>query len=405
MKCNVLWVSTVPPVKTLAHAGGVNFRQDFYRIANDSRFNVFIVSKADINAKDEIEEELKWVKHEIFYTGKSFKEMAHKIINLESKYNLWNRNAGLISNYCEQGIIKSCREVKSHFNPDIVILEWTDAVVLVESIKKIFPGAKYLAKEHDVTYIGYGRKKDYYTGIKHLIWTIKYTNEKKVELKALKACDVVVPHNPDNFDVLESDGVKREKLYWYVPYYKNMGNCVRHPNKRDILFYGAMARPENYLSCQWFVEKVMPLLTEYDVRFVVLGSNPPDEIKNLESNNIHITGFVEDTKPFFEESMCFVAPLVLGAGIKIKVLEAISSGITVLTNDLGIEGIRATDRVHFFLCKEAEEYAKVIKQIITNEVDVNEMEINARKLSKEYDTELSFRRYMNMILKMCSIEN
>ena len=60
-----------------------------------------------------------------------------------------------------------------------------------------------------MTYIGYGRKKRYYKGFKRLIWAIKYANEKRVELEALKACDIVVPHNPDNFD----DYLKKDPLF------------------------------------------------------------------------------------------------------------------------------------------------------------------------------------------------
>ena len=141
-------------------------------------------------------------------------------------------------------------------------------------------------------------------------------------------------------------GMNEEKIQWLVPYYSNMSGCARKSNNRDILFFGAMSRPENYLSAIWFIENVMPLLNDLDVRFVIVGSKPPEELKRFKSDRIVITGFVNDTLPYFESSMCLVAPLVLGAGIKVKILEAMSSGIPVLTNDIGIEGIEIEDNVH-----------------------------------------------------------
>ena len=72
----------------------------------------------------------------------------------------------LISNYCEKRILDICKELKlvQHYNPEVIILEYTGCVVLAPELKKIFPDARYVAKEHDVTYIGYERKKDYYKG-------------------------------------------------------------------------------------------------------------------------------------------------------------------------------------------------------------------------------------------------
>lgn len=43
-----------------------------------------------------------------------------------------------------------------------------------------------------------------------------------------------------------------------------------------------MSRPENYLSAIWFIENVMPLLADLNIRFVVLGSNPPEELARFE---------------------------------------------------------------------------------------------------------------------------
>lgn len=402
-KCRLLWISTCTPVSGLRHAGGVNFKHDFDNISRDPRFDVTIISISDDGQKEKTEKELDWVKHNVIYLEHSLKSKFQKLANLESRYNIWNRNACLISNYCEKRILDICKELKlvQHYNPEVIILEYTGCVVLAPELKKIFPDARYVAKEHDVTYIGYERKKDYYKGFKGWVWNEKYKHEKKVELNALRECNVIVPHNPHNFDVLLSDGIRREQLYWYVPYYQDLSDCKRKSNQKDILFYGAMARPENYLSCIWFIEKVMPLIEDLDIRFVILGSNPPESLQKYESDRIHITGFVEDIKPFFENSMCLVAPLVLGAGIKIKILEALSSGLVVLTNDLGIEGIEAVSEKEYIHCTTEDEYGDWIRKIGNGLVDCTQMGKRAKELvQKQYNVESSFEKYKNKLLSV-----
>ena len=70
---------------------------------------------------------------------------------------------------------------------------------------------------------------------------------------------------------------------------------------------------------------------------------------------ITVTGFVKEISKYFEQSLCLVAPLVLGAGIKIKVLEAMSAGLPVLTNQIGIEGIPAQNGIHYYYCERPQE--------------------------------------------------
>ena len=66
-----------------------------------------------------------------------------KLINIESRYNPFNRYAGLIPNYSVQQLFKKLKSLKSNgYIPEIVILEWTQLVVLAKDIKGIFPSCK-----------------------------------------------------------------------------------------------------------------------------------------------------------------------------------------------------------------------------------------------------------------------
>ena len=93
-----------------------------------------------------------------------------------------------------------------------------------------FPNAKIVASEHDVTFIGYERKKEYFNGVKKLYWNEKYKNEKKKEIQALKICDLVLPHNPDNVDVLKNCGIAEDRICWLIPAYNDLSQCNRNSN-------------------------------------------------------------------------------------------------------------------------------------------------------------------------------
>jgi glycosyltransferase involved in cell wall biosynthesis len=350
--------------------------------------------------KKEIEEENQYVDHHIIYWSSTKLGKLKNLINIESKYNPFNRYANLISNTDVVKIKRKAISLKERgFNPDYIILEWTGMVLLATLMNKIFPQSKLIASEHDVTYIGYERKCKYYKGLKRLIWNIRLNNEKKLEIKSLSLCSIIFPHNYDNKEILISDGVLENKIKQLTPFYENMSDIKRSSNKRDLLFFGAMSREENYISAFWFIKKVMPLLDDMDVRFVVLGGNPPKLLKDAESDRVQVTGFVMDINPYFTESLCFVAPLLLGAGIKVKVLEAMSSGIPVLTNDIGIEGIKATSGKEYIFCKSEVEYALAIRKIFEDMNFGESIGESARKLVKEkFDIKMSLTNYKKLLV-------
>ena len=381
----ILWISSCAPSRKAKEAGGQTFQYYFNGMLQDNRFEIRLISLGDVNRRSELESEFKQIKSKFIYSEKSAFSKIKKISNIESTFNPWNKYANLISNYSASAMVSTAKKYRDEgYTPDIIILEWTNIVVLEKQIHKIFPDSMIVASEHDVTFVGYERKKEYYTGLKRLLWKIKYNNEKRIELEALRGCELVLPHNADNKKVLVDEGINPDKIMGLVPYYNDMSRYTRKSNQRDILFFGAMARMENSLSALWFIDNVLPLLTDINIRFVILGSNPTAELKEKESSRIHVTGFVDSVEPYFEESMCLVAPLVLGAGIKVKILEAMSSGIPVITNDIGIEGIPAVDGKHYYHCTTPQEYANMIRKIYNNELDVVCLEENAKKLLRKH---------------------
>lgn len=399
----ILWLSMYTPVSFSSSAGSQTFNFYFKKFNANPEYEIKLISCGLYREKEKVEQELADVDHHIIYWNSPNKSSVSKIINIESKFSPWNASANLMANTdVHEMLSKAAALYHEGYNPDVIILEWTPIVLMASKVRKLFPDAKLVASEHDVTFIGFDRKADFYNGFKKLRWKQRFQWEKKREIEELKICDLVLPHNRDNIVALKDEGIQEDKMMWLVPYYHSMLSCQRNSNRRDIIFFGAMSRPENYLSALWFIENVMPLLNDLDIRFVVVGGNPPEELTSRESEKIHVTGYVDSVDDYFMQAMCMVAPLVLGAGIKVKIIEGLSSGIPVLTNNIGIEGIGAEDRRDYFHCEQPEDYEKIIRELKENKIDEVFIQENAKNfIKKVFSPDSCQISYSEKIKELC----
>lgn len=164
----------------------------------------------------------------------------------------------------------------------------------------------------------------------------------KSEKNKLKKFEQVIVLNEKDKNLLSGLGVN-ENVKLEYPQINEMFYKIQREiyDKNKIMFWGAMNRFENIDAVKWFCSSIFPhVLNEIpDVKFYIVGANPPDEILRLASNNIIVTGFVNDPKIYFENCFISVVPLRYGAGIKIKVLEAMAAGMTIVTTTVGAEGV------------------------------------------------------------------
>ena len=140
--------------------------------------------------------------------------------------------------------------------------------------------------------------------------------------------------------------------------------------RKDILFVGGFGHPPNIDAVIWFAREVFPKVLEYDdtIHFIIVGSNPTEEVKSLQSSNIIVKGFVTDDElnAIYESSRIDIVPLRYGAGIKGKVIEGMRQGIPIVTTSVGAEGIENSEDV-LIIKDTAEELAKEIVSLYNDE--------------------------------------
>jgi sugar transferase (PEP-CTERM/EpsH1 system associated) len=158
--------------------------------------------------------------------------------------------------------------------------------------------------------------------------------------------------------------------------------------KPTILFVGSMDYHANIDAVNWFSRNVWPAIAQGhpDLQFTIVGRNPPREVRALESDRIHVTGTVDDVRPYYDSAIAAIVPLRSGSGTRLKILEAMAAGVPVISTRLGAEGIEIEDNVHFLLADTGREIAAAVQRVVSSPETRTRLSQAARELvRKTYD--------------------
>jgi len=97
-----------------------------------------------------------------------------------------------------------------------------------------------------------------------------------------------------------------------------------------------------------------------DMHFTIVGRDPASAVRALVTDRIHVTGTVDDVRPFYASAVAVVVPLRSGSGTRLKILEAMAAGVPVVSTRLGAEGIEAEGNVHLLLADNGLEIASAV---------------------------------------------
>lgn len=198
--------------------------------------------------------------------------------------------------------------------------------------------------------------------------------------------------NPDRIALLPN-GVAPELL---------LNGHKKSEEVRGIVFWGNMDFPPNFTAVRQFYHNVYrPFLREKGVDWTIVGANPPADIEEIGrmEPNIHVTGFVQDLFGLAARIPIMVNPMIIGSGLKNKVLEAFALKRLVVSNAVGIEGVAGAEPgKHYLLAETPEEFARLILEYLPRRQARQAIGTRARQFIQDrYTWESIGRRYLNMI--------
>jgi len=153
---------------------------------------------------------------------------------------------------------------------------------------------------------------------------------------------------------------------------------------RSLVFLGSMDWMPNIDGCVWFADEMWPLVKRKfpDATLTIVGRKPAPKVLELAARDasIKVTGTVDDVRPHLAAGEVMVVPLRVGGGTRIKIFEAMATGIPCVSTRIGAEGLPVQHGEHIALADTPADFASEICALFENADRRRALGQNARDL-------------------------
>ncbi len=321
-------------------------------------------------------------------TGIELIDVDLSVRPLKALVNLLRRKSYHVERFISKDFKARLAELLSQEHFDVVQLEMLFMLPYVDTIRK-HSKAMIVFRAHNVEHKIWERIaketkffiKRWY--INHLARTLK-----DYELSALETVDGIAAITRKDAAFFRKYCSKPIIDIPYGVYPEGFTPNSEIEDKPKFYHIGSMNWMPNVEGIRWFIEEVLPKTVEKVPTFVyhLAGRNMPEWLTQLNNPNVDVIGEVPDAREFVANHDVAIVPLLAGSGIRIKIIESMAMGKTVITTRVGAEGILYDEEVNIIIAENKAKMVEAIRSINENPQIAVRIGQAARKLVEDnYD--------------------
>jgi polysaccharide biosynthesis protein PslH len=267
--------------------------------------------------------------------------------------------------------------------------------------------AKTVLRAHNIEYLIWERisettknplKRIY---LRHLAKTLK-----KHELSVINDFDGVAAITKNDADFFSQSGCRVPITD--IPFGINLSRFCDSPEEiKEISLFsiGSMNWIPNQEGIRWFLEKVWPDVTRQhpSLKYIIAGREMPSWLTDSHYPNVEIAGEVDDALKFINDHTIMIVPLFSGSGIRIKIIEGMACGKTIISTSVGAEGIHYTNQADILIADKPVDFIETITACLNDKAFLTRIGKNAQELiKKDYDRDLIIQKLLGFYQKIGS---
>ncbi|MDQ3525887.1 MAG: glycosyltransferase [Chloroflexota bacterium] len=220
---------------------------------------------------------------------------------------------------------------------------------------------------------------------------------KQLEQSLWRAVDSIIYPSQEEADVV-ADYVDMEKVH-AVPLYcfpeDELTLPVEEPGAIKLLFVAGFGHPPNEDAAEWLVSDILPRIRWAlpDALLYLVGSNPTARVRALSGRGVRMAPnvTVDELQAHYRNATVAIAPLRFGGGVKLKVVEALASGVPMVTTSVGAQGLPGIEDC-IVVADDAQALADAVVELIKDRSRASKLVFAGHDYLREHYSEARMER-------------
>ncbi len=203
------------------------------------------------------------------------------------------------------------------------------------------------------------------------------------EAAAIREADVTIVVSETERAVVEALGAKSALV---IPTIQTpIADPPGYAERAGLLFVGSFDHEPNIDAALFFVREILPLVRAHaPIGLTIVGSNPPPQIRALQTDGVDVRGYVPDLDPLLRRARLALAPLRFGAGLKAKITQSFGYGLPVIGTTVAAEGFDGSARDAIEIADDPDDFAQAVLEAYADEARWNGLARAARAAAEGY---------------------
>lgn len=356
---------------------------------------------------DELCRQVEVVPHKL-----STKENIGKMFLVALK-SIASRYPYIIYKYKNRNMHRVIKERLTETAYDIVYFDHLQIFLYFDILKRYMGNAKIVIDQHNCESQIIERTLNRTENVarKLFLW-LEYKKTAQFENKSLSLAEKVFVLSKQDLEQMEKLGARLGNVSILPIAVMDSGMIKKDKEKQSgvisLLFVGTLTWNPNDEGICWFMENVVPLLRENDIlyKLYIVGKNPSIRLRGLCAGNpdVTVTGYVEDITVYYRKADVMIVPLFIGGGQRVKIIEAFSKGIPVISTTIGAEGLKCRDGQEILIADDVAGFIQAIKQMADGEYREKIATSGRTVYERQYSIDSYCIKYKNEINSIWNME-
>ncbi len=318
--------------------------------------------------------------------------------------NLFSKSSYNVDRFYSRDVEESLATLLRRDQFDIIQLETLFTTPYVDLIRK-HSKAKVILRAHNSEHIIWERlSKLESSPFKKWYLSFLAARLKKYEMEVLSKIDAIIPITKIDAAVFKYSGYTGPMLT--VPLGIDMDQYpLQDFNPELSVFHlGSMDWLPNQEAIRWFLFSAWPGIHKKfpALRLHLAGRGFPEDLLAMQVPGVHLQGKVADANSFMLDKQIMIVPLLSGSGMRVKIIQGLALGKTIISTSIGAEGIEVTNGQNILIADDQKSFLEKIEYCLSDPERCRKIGLNGRKfVSENYSNEVIGQLLSNFYEKLC----